>query len=743
MARFNVKSIGFTLPTMIVGAPLVSSVIVGVANYMNARSTFLLNARSGLAAVIESRGSALQRYLASIKQDLAFQSTNPAVFNALAAFRAGWQQLPGDKTTVLQKLYINDNPHPTGQKENLDFATDGSAYSRAHAEYHPFFRKFLRERGYYDVFLFDTAGNLVCSVFKEADYATNLNTGKWKGSDLGRSFRAAMSSGKAGHISFFDFQPYAPSHDAPASFISTPLVDGNGLVKGVLVFQMPIDNMNSVLLEKSGLGETGKTYIVGQDFLMRSNDRFGKESTILKEKVDNRFVRDALEGKSGVGEFSAVDGRVVEFAYAPFEFEGAKWAIAAEKDYAEVTEPLLSMRNQAVLFGFAIFVVIGGFGWFFARGISSALLRLNEATREIADGNIEREVPADDRADEIGEVACSIRVFRDSLVRMRELEAQQRETEENARREKAQQEERAAEELRRQKEFQEAGAKRERTEAFEKIASDFEGQVMMMLETVASAANEMRASAESMNRTAEHASGQTATVAAASEKASTNLQTVASAAEELTSSVREIGRQVTETNRIAVEAVADSENANAKVQGLAEAAQKIGDVVELINDIASQTNLLALNATIEAARAGESGKGFAVVASEVKSLATQTAKATEEIAVQIEGVRDATGEAVSVIGSISGVIGRMNENSGAIAAAVDQQSAATQEIAANVQQAAQGTQEVNGNIIDVSRLVSETGESASQVLGAANELAQQSEGMRAKLNEFLQQIRAA
>jgi methyl-accepting chemotaxis protein len=717
MARFNVKSIGFTLPTMIVGAALVSSVIVGVANCMNARSTFLLNARSGLAAVIESRGSALQRYLASIKQDLAFQSTNPAVFNALAAFRAGWQQLPGDKTTVLQKLYINDNPHPTGQKENLDFATDGSAYSRAHAEYHPFFRKFLRERGYYDVFLFDTAGNLVYSVFKEADYATNLNTGKWKGSDLGRSFRAAMSSGKAGHISFFDFQPYAPSHDAPASFISTPLVDGNGLVKGVLVFQMPIDNMNSVLLEKSGLGETGKTYIVGQDFLMRSNDRFGKESTILREKVDNRFVRDALEG--------------------------AKWAIAAEKDYAEVTEPLLSMRNQAVLFGFAIFVVIGGFGWFFARGISSALLRLNEATREIADGNIEREVPADDRADEIGEVACSIRVFRDSLVRMRELEAQQRETEENARREKAQQEERAAEELRRQKEFQEAGAKRERTEAFEKIASDFEGQVMMMLETVASAANEMRASAESMNRTAEHASGQTATVAAASEKASTNLQTVASAAEELTSSVREIGCQVTETNRIAVEAVADSENANAKVQGLAEAAQKIGDVVELINDIASQTNLLALNATIEAARAGESGKGFAVVASEVKSLATQTAKATEEIAVQIEGVRDATGEAVSVIGSISGVIGRMNENSGAIAAAVDQQSAATQEIAANVQQAAQGTQEVNGNIIDVSRLVSETGESASQVLGAANELAQQSEGMRAKLNEFLQQIRAA
>lgn len=271
----------------------------------------------------------------------------------------------------------------------------------------------------------------------------------------------------------------------------------------------------------------------------------------------------------------------------------------------------------------------------------------------------------------------------------------------------------------------------------------FDAEMKAALDTVGKAATNMQTTANTLSANAEEASRQSTAVAAASEQASTNVQTVASATEELSSSVSEISRQVAESTKIAGEAVAQANDTNTTIQGLAQKAQKIGDVIKLITDIASQTNLLALNATIEAARAGEAGKGFAVVAAEVKNLATQTAKATEEIGQQIAEIQQATKESVGAIEGIATTITSVNGIATTIASAVEEQGVATKEIARNVQEASRGTQEVTSNIAGVSQAASDTGQTATHVLSAAEDLSRQAETLRTQVEAFFTTIRAA
>jgi methyl-accepting chemotaxis protein len=252
---------------------------------------------------------------------------------------------------------------------------------------------------------------------------------------------------------------------------------------------------------------------------------------------------------------------------------------------------------------------------------------------------------------------------------------------------------------------------------------------------------ELRNTSGGMSNNADLASKQAGAVAAASDNASENVQTVAAAAEELSSSIQEITRQVTQSSAIAGQAVTEAGETMATMRSLSEAAQKIGEVVRLIKDIAARTNLLALNATIEAARAGEAGKGFTVVASEVKNLATQTARATEEIAAQVASMQETAGNAAGAIDRIDKTIGRMNEISTSIAAAMEEQGAATQEIARNVQQAARGTSEVSSNITGLNQVVEDTGAAAVDVLTAADRLNEQAKTLRERVATFLSEVR--
>jgi methyl-accepting chemotaxis protein len=367
--------------------------------------------------------------------------------------------------------------------------------------------------------------------------------------------------------------------------------------------------------------------------------------------------------------------------------------------------------------GLALALVIGAFCAFgLTRTIAGAVQAMTKAMQALAQGDTKAEIPARGRGDEIGSMAAAVQVFKDNAIERIRLEAQQ-----------------AAE----------IEAKEKRTRAIEQLIGDFDGQMASILRTVSSAATELDSTAQSMAATAEETSRQATASAGAAEQTSANVQTVASAAEQMTGSLLEISRQVSRSTGIANDAVNQAGQTDATVQGLAQAAQKINDVVELISTIAGQTNLLALNATIEAARAGEHGKGFAVVASEVKNLASQTAKATQDITAQIASIQEETNGAVTAIRGIGGTIRQMNEITTTIAAAVEEQNAATAEISRNVAQAAAGTQEVSLNVGQVMEASAQTGSAATQVLGAAGELSQQAEMLRAEVERFLAGIRAA
>ncbi|MGH6885853.1 MAG: methyl-accepting chemotaxis protein [Kiloniellales bacterium] len=398
------------------------------------------------------------------------------------------------------------------------------------------------------------------------------------------------------------------------------------------------------------------------------------------------------------------------------EFQETMNARAAREAAEAQSATRFYMIVMGVLLAVTASLALGTLYFYVDRRVVKPIREMTSAMGTLASGNTDLEIPHATRADEIGEMASAVDVFRSNAIERNRLEAEQVEH-------RKRQEQRMAD--------------------LERLCSGFDDEVRHLLAAFASATTEMQSTAESMSATAEETNRQSTAVAAASEQATSNVQTVASAAEELSSSISEITRQVTQSSQIAGKASEDAKKTNAQVEGLANAAQKIGEVVSLISDIAEQTNLLALNATIEAARAGEAGKGFAVVASEVKNLATQTARATEEIGQQIGGIQSATGEAVSAIQGIAKTIGEINEIATAIAAAVEEQGAATGEISRNVQQAAAGTQEVTSNITGVSQAASETGNAATQVQASAGQLARQSSDLKSAVEKFLAEVRAA
>jgi methyl-accepting chemotaxis protein len=376
-------------------------------------------------------------------------------------------------------------------------------------------------------------------------------------------------------------------------------------------------------------------------------------------------------------------------------------------------------HSSRIALALGLFVVIAliGSAVFGSLTIARPIRRIGEVLLELANGNKTVDVPYALRGDEVGDAARAAQTFKENILRIEKMEAEQRETEQRA--------------------------ATERKAGMHKLADEFQTAVGGIIDAVSTASRGMEAAANTLTRTAEQTQDLSGAVAAASEQASANVQSVASATEEMTSSVTEISRQVHESSKIAAEAVTQAERTDARINELSQAAGRIGDVVKLITAIAEQTNLLALNATIEAARAGEAGRGFAVVASEVKQLASQTAKATEEISAQIAGMQTATQDSVAAIKTIGGTIGRISEIASTIAASVEEQGAATQEIARNVDEAAKGTAMVASNITDVNRGAAETGSASAQVLSSAQSLSTESRHLKLEVDKFLSTVRAA
>jgi len=458
-----------------------------------------------------------------------------------------------------------------------------------------------------------------------------------------------------------------------------------------------------------------KRHLVGIDALSADYQRQQEVTFKAAEAVKNLQMAEELQRLRDAVEVSRLVAEKLRAAIIAMvndlDKRVARVSTDATAEYNHVTTLMMWVAGVGIALGLLFGILIAQFG------IVAPMRSLVGLLQRMAKGEVV-EVTGTERRDEVGETARAVIEIKTMVAETAAREAEAK----------------VAEDKR---------AAAQRKADMHKMADNFQSAVGTIIETVSSASTELEAAANTLSKTAENTQTLAGTVAAASEEASTNVQSVASATEEMSSSVNEISRQVQESSRIAGEAVKQAQQTDARINELSLAANRIGDVVKLITSVAEQTNLLALNATIEAARAGEAGRGFAVVASEVKALAAQTGKATEEISAQIAGMQSATQDAVGAIKEIGGTIGRISEIAAAIAAAVEEQGAATQEISRNVGEAAKGTAMVASNITDVNRGAGETGSASAQVLSSAQSLSNESNHLKLEVDKFLSTVRAA
>lgn len=703
------------LPAFIIACTFMTAVVIGVQSLTSIRESIAHSVDDRATALLQEKKIQLASLFQSIETELKFMAKDGDVLLSFEGFSQAWAVEKLNKST-LQNTYIHKNPNPIGKKHLLDDSMDDLLYNKLHKEFHPWFKRYLEKGGYYDIFLIDLEGNVIYTVFKELDFASNLKNGEWKDTDLGRIFtQAADPSVIEGQTFVADFKPYAPSANAPASFIATPIFkDGKKI--GVAAFQMPIDKLNELMGRRDGLEALEECYIVAEDGLIRSASNYGKEQQVLKIKLENPIPKLGAKGESGVIETQDYKNTPVRASYMPFVFNDLKWTLIFEEEYDEAFRDYYALRKQIIFYSLISMLVMAVLGYL--GGLKLIIHPMNAVRQnliELGNNNTNIMIYGLERKDEFLEFAKASEMFRDNIHKNKKLQEEQKQLEEKA--------------------------NTERKKAMIELADSFEVRMQHVVAGLAAASTELAQTAENMNVLSSNSNDTVMTANQSALNITHHVDSVSSASQELYSSVQEISSQIHKSNELISESVHKVEDADLHATKLSASSQKVREVIQLIADISSQVNLLALNATIEAARAGESGKGFAVVASEVKNLANQTNRSVEEIGKVIDEMGGVSADIVQSLSDIKLSVKKISESSVSIASAVEEQTVATNGIAQSVKEASQGTKMVSSGFEMVQQSAIEVNTSSQQMLDAARELSRQAEELKSEVSKFIFEIR--
>lgn len=413
MTLFAKTPILIKLTAAIIVFSLLSAVLVSVTSFDKSKASLSKELNYKLQAVNDAKSHEMEMLVHFIEGDVDTMSKNPAVLNAVEGFSQAWSNLGKTASVQLQAQY---SPNVSGfnleNSRTIDRAKQ--AYAQTHEQYHSYLSAKMKDVGYGNIYLFDTSGNLVYSVKKQADYATNFFDGPWAGTNLGQAYRNAIDA-RTSEIFFYDFEAYGANENNPASFVSTPILDQTGTVKGVVAVELLPDMISSIFENVSGLGETGEVYVVGSDNLSRSTLKGANGKAILSTKVATLAVKEAFSGKKGVAVATDYRDNETIVSYNQVDVFDTKWAVIAQENTAEAFAPIQTLKKQILLELGLLALVMAGLGYLVARSIAKPVKALTTSMSKVVLGDTETDIPYQNRGDEIGEMSKSLAQFRDNL----------------------------------------------------------------------------------------------------------------------------------------------------------------------------------------------------------------------------------------------------------------------------------------------------------------------------------------